>query len=320
VSPSVRSSRRRVAGLLFGAAVIAFLALFVARNIDQLREHEWSIRPGILALAVVVNIAGLAWGVAVWRLVLRRMQVQVGYLQLARVWFISGLGRYIPGKIWQFVGAAQLGQGAGLPVGATVTSLAVHTLFFIYGALLTALYLVPTSTNEVADAIVPALRWAGVLLLLLAHPTILRSALRLVGRIAPGATLDWTGNWLEGIGLIALSVVGWVLTGAAFFLFVMALTPLPLSAFGALIGINALAFVAGYLVFVAPAGLGVRELSLTVLLSAFVPTEVAALIAVAARLWTVLSEVIPAAVLLVLPRPTAPSNSPSGAAAPGLDT
>src|SRR5688500_183488 len=102
VTPPARKSWQRVAGLIFGAAVIAFLALFVARNLDQLRQHEWSIRPGILALAVALNIAGLAWGVAVWRRVLRRMHARVGYLQLARVWFISGLGRYIPGKIWQF--------------------------------------------------------------------------------------------------------------------------------------------------------------------------------------------------------------------------
>ena len=59
-----------------------------------------------------------------------------------------------------------------------------------------------------------------------------------------------------------------------------------------------MAFVAGYLVFIAPAGLGAKEGVLAALLTVHLPISSAALIAVAARLWTVVAEVFPALALL----------------------
>src|SRR5690606_37610673 len=107
------------------------------------RAHEWSIRPILLLLSLAVHIAGLLWGVAVWRMLLARVGVGVSFRALARIWFLSSLGRYVPGKIWQFVGAAHIGAVARIPPAVTVTSLAVHTGFFLIGAVITAALLLP---------------------------------------------------------------------------------------------------------------------------------------------------------------------------------
>ncbi|MEX2584315.1 MAG: lysylphosphatidylglycerol synthase domain-containing protein [Gemmatimonadota bacterium] len=289
---------RRLAGTLFAVAAFTFLAVFVARNLEQLRAHEWSIRPGLLGLSILLNIVGLAWGVRVWQLLLRRLDTSVRYLALARVWFVSGLGRYIPGKVWQFVGAAHLGRVAGLSPTIAVTSLAVHTGLFILGALVVAVYLVPSPVGDLGGIAVDIVRWTGPLLLLLAHPALIGGCLNLVRRATSSAMAEWRAGWGYGVGLVLLSAIGWIVSGAALFLFILALTPLPLSGLTGVIGINALAFVAGYVVFIAPAGLGAKETALTALLAFYVPAPVAAVLAIAARLWTVAAELIPALLLL----------------------
>jgi glycosyltransferase 2 family protein len=289
---------RRVAGLLFAAAAFAFLTLLVLRNLEELRDHEWSVRPGLLALSLLLNMAGLAWGVRVWQLVLRGLATPTAYLPLARVWFVSGLGRYIPGKIWQFVGAAHLGGRLGIPPPVAVTSLAVHTGFFLIGALLVAIYLVPDPVGDLGGVTIEVVRWAGPLLLLLCHPVVVGAGLRVVRRLTPTSGMAWTGSWSGGVGMVLLSAIGWGISGLAFFVFVRSLTPLPSWAVGGIAGINALGFVAGYLVFIAPAGLGAKETALTALLAVYVPAPVAALLAVSARLWTIAAELIPALILL----------------------
>jgi glycosyltransferase 2 family protein len=291
---------RRVAGGLFVAFAFGFLVLFVVGNLGELRRYEWTLRPGLLVLSLGVNILGLFWGVAVWQVLLRRLGRPIGHATLARVWFVSGLGRYIPGKVWQFVGAAHLGAGAGLPATVTVGSLLVHTGFFFLAALLLGIYTLPAEIGQLGGIGLPVLRTIAPLGLVLAHPAAIRTALKLVRRMTGRTVGEWEGRWIDGLVLVALALVGWTISGVALYLFLLSITPLPGTTLPALLGMNALAFVIGYAVFIAPAGLGAKEGALAAFLSLYVPLPVAALLAVAARLWTVAAEVLPALLLLRL--------------------
>lgn len=291
---------RRFAGFAFVATALGFLFWFVARNAAALRAHEWTLRPGLLLASLVLHIAGLLWGVLVWRLLLKRMGHQIGYRDLARVWFVSGLGRYIPGKIWQFVGAAHLGARGGLTGTVTITSLAVHSGIFGIAAMLAGIYFLPRGLVPPIDPLADIARVLAPLLLLFVHPVVIRTALTFVQRVTRRDLGEWNGRWIDGVGLVSLAMVSWVVIGGAFGLFVRSLTTLEGAPFGTFIAINALAFIAGYVVFIAPAGLGAKEGALTLMLSALMPAPVAALVAIATRLWTVAAELVPA--VLLLPR------------------
>lgn len=304
---------RRLLGLLFVLAAFFFLGLFVSRDLEALRSYAWEVDGFLLLASLLLQIAGLLVGVAAWQLLLRFLGFPTPFPALARIWFVSGLGRYIPGKVWQFVGAAQLGGSAGLPALVTVTSLAAHTFFFLVGAVLVAAYLTPFSALGLPDAYATAVRLGAPLLILLVHPALLRRVLRLMGRLSRRDVGEWTGSWSAALSVVALSTVSWAITGVALYLFIRSVASIEPAALAGVIGSNALAFVAGYLVFVAPAGLGAKEGALAALLSIYLPLPVAALVAVLARLWTVASEVLPAAALFTLSgtrRPPMASETP----------
>ncbi len=252
----------------------------------------------MLTLSLGLHIAGLFWGVMVWRMLLRLMGARVTLLEVARVWFVSGLGRYIPGKIWQFVGAAHLGGAAGLPAAVTVTSLVIHNGIFMIGALFTVVYLLPLEFGEFAGVAIGILRWIAPAALLLVHPTVISGCLGLVRRFTGREIVGWTGRWVDGLILVVLSTIAWLMIGLAFFFFVQSLTEVLASTVAPIVAIHALAFVAGNLVFFVPAGLGAKEGALAALLTLYMPAPVAALIAIATRLWTIAAELIPALLLL----------------------
>lgn len=292
-------SWRRAFSAVFVVAAFSFLGVYVARNVGQLRAFPWTPRPLLLALSVLVNVGALAWGVWVWKLLLARVGVRIPFPALARVWFLSALGRYIPGKIWQFVGAAHLGAAAGLAPVVAVTSLAVHTGLFLVGAVLAAVYFLPAAVGDLGGIDLSLLRWLSPLLLLTVHPAVIGRGLGLLHRMARRPVTAWEGSWADGVLLLALALVAWALNGFALYLFLAGLVPLAPSAAGAMVGINALAFLVGLAVFFAPAGLGAKEGALAALLTVVgLPAAVAALLAVAARLWSVVAEVAPALVLL----------------------
>lgn len=308
-TPPPRSRTRSLLGLVFGLVALGFLASFIARDLDRLREYPWDVDAGLLGLSLLVQISGLFWGVLTWRRLLRIQGHPIGLIPLARIWFVSGLGRYIPGKIWQFLGAAHLGSARGLPPGVTMTSLAAHTVFFLTGALLTSAVLVPSAALGLDPTAAAAFRVAAAASILVVHPTVIRAALGLIHRLSGRTVGEWTGRWTDALVLIAFSIGAWVITGFGLYLFLRALTPIALADAPQVIGFNALAFVAGYLFFIAPAGLGAKDGVLAALLATWVPVSVAALLAVAARVWTIASEVIPAVVL-------APRRGPGHAPVP----
>lgn len=306
---------RRALGALFVLAAFVFLGIFVTRDLDRVRSFDWELRPVLLATSILLHVAGLVLGVAAWKLLLGLLGHRVSLRGLARVWFLSGLGRYIPGKIWQFVGAAHLGTATRLPPIVTVTTLAAHTFFFFVGALLVGIYFVPTTALGLSDSAAFATRAGAPLLLLLVHPAVIGRVLRLMGRLSRREIGQWQGSWAAAISVVAVAILAWAVTGFALFLFVRSLVPLEMGAAAGVIGINSVAFVAGYLVFVAPAGLGAKEGALAAMLSIYLPVSVAALIAVAARLWAVVAEVLPAMALLKsrdAPPGAAPANRTEG--------
>lgn len=291
--------RRLIGRLLAAALVVAalvFLGRTIARNADEVRAFEWQLDPALLVASLLAHGLVLAWGVVVWqRVLMHTTEAPTRLRVLLRIWFLSSAARYIPGKIWQFVAAAQLAGRAGLSAAAVLTSMAIQIGFTLLAAVLVAAATLPLPGWWALGR--PTLVVAGgVTAVLLSHPAVLRAALRLIPRALHRDVVAWRGGWLDGLVLLALSVVSWLLYGAAFHLFVSALVDLPGSALLPLAGVNALSFLAGYIVIIAPAGLGVREAAMTALLAPIIPTYVAAVVAALSRLWTIATELLGAAV------------------------
>jgi hypothetical protein len=289
--------RRLLTAALVGAAFL-FLGLEIYRNLDQLRSFRWEVHPPLLVLSVGLLSVVLLWGVWVWKVLLRGFGLRVPFRPLARAWFFANLSRYIPGVVWQFVSLGQLGRSLGLSPTATVTSLLVQMGVLLVAGGMVGVYLLPAAFAGPLAPALPLLRWIAPAGVALVHPAMIRWGLGLVRRATRRETLEWRGSWLDGMGLLALSALSWMLYGAAFHLFLYAFVPLPLRVFPALTAINALAFIVGYLAFFAPGGLGFKEGALALLLAGLVPAGVAASLAIAARLWTIAGELLPAAFLL----------------------
>lgn len=299
---------RRGLGIVLAVAALGFLAWTIAGEWSELRAYEWRVDGVQLAASLVALVAALAFGVWVLGRVLARLQpAPTRYRDLLRIWFLSSLARYVPGKIWQFVGAANMARSAGLSGPVLLTAMVIHMGFTLLAAAATAAVLLPTGFDLPASSVLmlSALALAAVALV---HPRVIATGLRLVPRALHAEVLEWSGRWRDGLWLLALCVASWLATGGAFALFVDSVVEVPLAAVPPLIGANALAFLVGYLVFLAPAGLGAREAALAVLLAPIAPTGIAAVVAVATRLWTIAGEVLGAGAVLAVARPTSGVN------------
>jgi uncharacterized membrane protein YbhN (UPF0104 family) len=184
-----------------------------------------------------------------------------------------------------------------------LTSMLIQTGLLIASAAVVAVPFVMLTESDSRVAIAAVSAGALGLAAVAVHPRVLNGALRLVPRALHRDVLHWRGAWSHGLILLGLFVVAWLGNGGAFALFVRSLIEIPAAAVPGLVAANAIAVAAGILVFVVPAGLGAREAVLALLLSPYAPGPgVAALVAVASRLWVLAAEVLGAALSLTVRR------------------
>jgi hypothetical protein len=280
-----------------GALLVAlvFMAALIASQWQALQSYQWQFRPGWLIPSFAFLAAAWLLELSVWRFVLAGLGGRLRWRRAAQTWFLSTIVRYIPGNIWQFLGMAELAADDGVSRVATFASIGIHqVLGTLAGFVLAAVYFALADQSAWLDAARPLL-WLAPLLLILCSPPILRRSLNWLLRLLKRPPVDVTLTWGQ-VGAALLGYAGvWLLMGSGFAFLAGSITPITPSQFVALVAVWAAAYVIGYLSMLTPSGLGVREFVMVVLLTPLFPAPVPTVIALTARLWMVLGEIVGAA-------------------------
>jgi len=306
----VRVLRLAVLGLIVWATYRA-----LAPQIETLRGEDLAaVRPNWLL--ILLSTAGVVAVYIVHALLWRRITAALTHVNppvrnALRVYFVSSLGRYLPGKLWQLAGMAALSAEAGIPpAGAIAASILAQVAFMTTGALLLAV-LLP------AYGLAALLAGLGLLAVVIGTFVILSterggklrhrlaerlgpklgSALEMVDRVRPRAAAAWWVYYLAS----------WILLGSAFALFVIAFEPAAAGNAIHLAGTVAASYLLGYMTPL-PAGIGAREGVMAVLLTAVLPPAAAVVVSACSRLWFTAGELLPLMLIPLLPRPSAVSE------------
>ncbi len=292
------------AAQLVAAIVVAwFLWRYVRSNWAGLRAAGAAIElhPLPLAGAAVIILLTYAMLIAAWRTVLTGWGERLPYGQAARIWCLSNLARYVPGRIWQIAGMAALAKDAGVSAWAAAGSAVVVQLLAIAtGALVTALFaprfshpLLVTGAGLVAAGCAAVLAW----------PRGAAWASRALSRLS-GRTITLRAVAPGPLALSALvTAAAWILYGFALYLSVQGLTGRTGVGVGAATGVFTGSYVAGLVNIFTAAGLGTRELLLVTWLTAPIGAAAATVVTIGSRLLMTLTELLAALLTLPLPSP-----------------
>jgi hypothetical protein len=304
----------------FATAVIAYAAATLAEEWEGTAHRLAGLRADWRAIAAASAAVLGAYTVLVqtWRVMLHAWNATLSFGAAARIWFVSNLGRYIPGKIWQIAAMSVMAKRRGVsPVAATGSSLVVNLASVASGFALVLLtgagvlrFAVPDGAAGLAGVVsgpvlamlLLAIALGGLIALPYALPLLARTMTRITGRELELPAVPPRAIWVATAGTAG----AWLLYGVAFALFSRALLPAagPLTAgdLFAYVAVYTSSYLVGYLALFAPGGIGVRE---SMLLVAMPPLGLATapealVIALASRLWLIVLEVAPGLVLLAL--------------------
>jgi uncharacterized membrane protein YbhN (UPF0104 family) len=304
--PGLKKALWRVLQIAIIGVIFYYLGRHIFRNWDQIAAYDWKINYLYLALALLsVTVTFFVFS-SVWRLIVLSLGKRVSYRKSFKIAYLANLGRYIPGKIWQMFGMIYLAKKEGVTEEEAVTSFGLSQLFaipsgFLSGLVFLAAYpsFLPRSadvplltTGIIAAAVVIFMLSLGVVL----FPWMVESVLNRLYKLVRRNPVKMQMNKSLAAAIYGGYFLAWSLYGFSFWLFVKGITDQPVLVLP-MMGIFIIAYQVGYLVLLAPGGVGPREGMMTLLLTPFFG-PVAGTIAVAARLWLIVAEAICAVIAL----------------------
>jgi glycosyltransferase 2 family protein len=284
------------------------------RSLDIEDFRQFRPLTGRLILSVIVLVAVYLIHAFLWRRIVLDLDAgNPDARTTVRIYFMANLGRYIPGKLWQIAGFAVLASRAGMAGGRATAAALLGQFGFLATGLIFVAVLLPQWVSGAALYIVGfvLISLAGGLWVLTATPAG-RRARDWIGASVGGkagerlAEAFQLADRMRGRDAIRWSVgygFSWILLGIAFSLFVTAFVPAAVADTRQLAGTVAASYLAGYFVLIAPGGIGVRESAMTALLAAIpgFPLAAAILVSVLSRVWFTIGELLPFALVPVLP-------------------
>jgi glycosyltransferase 2 family protein len=268
-----------VAGLF-----VAVIVVVLAGQWQQARPLLGRLSvPAVLAATAMVR-AGIFATFLSWRAALADLGGELPVTAAMRVFFLGQLGKYLPGTIWPAVTQMRLGRDYRVPPRASGAAVVVFMLMLIGTGLLVGVPVIPLLGRDAVDEY----RWLVVVLPLAGlavTPPVLNRVMAIVLRVARRPPLPAPLS-LGGILRVAgWAVVSWLCYGAQVSVLARQLG----AEGGALLllqctGAFAAAFASGPLLLIVPAGAGVREAALLLLLGSTLTAPRAAVIAVVSRL------------------------------------
>jgi hypothetical protein len=301
----VRSGWVRVAQALAGLAIVGFAIRTLARNWDQLRSQplDWQLRPGWLVLSLLLTWLMYALLILGWRSMLNGWGQRLDGWSAARIWILSSLGKYIPGKVWAVAGMALLAQRAGVaPWAATGSAVVMQVLAIGTGAAVAGLAGAHDieSAHPGAGAVLMLLVAGAIISVgLLLWPPFLRRLLRLAAPQAAGERQPAGRGIVVGI---ATNIVAWLGYGVALWLLSRGLVPNSGLGLRLAIAVFTASYLAGFLALFAPGGIGVREGLFILMLQKPLGVGAATSLALASRLLLTVAELGAAVPFLVFRR------------------
>lgn len=290
--------------MVFGVAVLYYAGLTIARQWRALPADSLTVEPrwGVLSVSAIVVLATYAILIQTWRSVLRSWGGgrTLPFVVSARIWFVSNLGRFLPGRVWQIGALAVMAQRRGIPaIAATGAAVLVNLISVLVGLAITLMFGAKVLQQPGLALVAVA---AGLMLVALTPVLVPRAAqavASLTGKSLGDVSVPARALWASALGC----GLAWLLYGLAFQLLVLGTLGRAAGAWTEYVAVFAGSYVVGYLAVLFPGGLIVREGAMVVGLTTLglMTMPEAVLMSVVSRLWLTILEVTPGALFLLRP-------------------
>ncbi len=284
--------------IIFGVGTIflslGILGVLIYPQRQILLSYNWDINWTALVLSFVVFTIDLLVVALIWAWMMNAVGGKHSLLTHLRVYLVSHLARRLPGTVWYVASRMVLYKQENVSSKLTVVASGIELLvMMISGIIISLIFAVSImATYGVGYGWFAAFAIVGAILL---YPKTLRFLLEKAGVDLPPTLQLW-----NIIQWIMAYVFAWFLGGLVLYSVGNIIADIPAVNIPFLIGCWSIVGVVSTALIFFPSNLGVTEVGLSLLLTTLVPSPIAVVIALLARILLIVFEIFWAIIILGL--------------------
>lgn len=287
---TTNSSNRPWYSYVLLVLVFSAVAWFIFNNLDEITRYNFRFKYSHLILCFLfVNAAYIAIAF-IWFRISISCGLNASLLKACEAWFLSLLGKYVPGKVTLFLvrfDAYRKYSKRKVAVAISIeqiSSMAAGSILFLV-ALTSSVQIVPYYIKWVSCI-------GAVLFLLLLWPPIFMSLINHGLKFLKREPIKEFPPYGVLIRFVFAYIFAGLLQGMGFYFVLNSYSPVDFRYFLIIAGIYEAASLVGLAAVFAPSGIGVREGILFICLSSFIPKPAVIVGAITIRLITTAAELL----------------------------
>lgn len=244
----------RYLGVVLSLAGIAFIVRIVAVNWALVTDAFRGISILWSAFAVATGIFAMLVMAIAWRYVLSALGAQQPLSHVLDLYFRGEVSKYVPGGVWSLMGRSELARRAGVEPSISYGSVSLSVALLYGTCAWVVVACVPFATRPLWTVGALAVGCAAVVAL---NPRVLAVFLRVGRRLAWSSLALEVPPWRRSLSLMPIYAGAWIGVGTATWALVRAVNVDV--AWGEVVWAAAISWLAGFVAFPVPGGIGVRE-------------------------------------------------------------
>lgn len=284
--------------------MLVLAAVAITRNYQAIEEDLQRLPAWSVATASAFAVLGMLASLQVWRELLAGLGSPLRLRPSAHIFFVSQLGKYVPGSLWSIVAQMEMGREHQVPRRSAAVLGVLALVISGVAGITVAVALMPWVGTDLRHRF----WWLALVLPLLyvaIHPRLLDRVLNRLLRLARRDPLPTAIGWSSLLKATAWQCLTWLLLGLQVWFVAIGLDGDPVETLAPAIVGYALAYTLGMAAFFLPAGAGVRDAVLVLALAGTMSTSAALVVALIVRCLATLVDLLLAGVQLVIHRMTA---------------
>lgn len=287
----------KIISYLIVMAIFYYLAILLIDNWQKIKEYNFSFNYFYLILSCLLLGFGWIGGCIIWNRILRIVDPKhkISYLMAIKIFAYSWFGRYLPGKVWMFLGRFYFLTKEQISKKASAISMIYEIILSITAGFIFSIFLLGIAfglqLNKSMYLFSLFVIGGG---LIFAHPKVLYPITKILAKrfnkieISPEIFLPYRTT----LFIILNYFVIFTIEGIAFFLLIKSLVSVPFNYLPGVIGAYLFSAILGTVVIFAPGGIGIKEGILTIILQLYLPLPISVLISLVSRVWSSTVEIV----------------------------
>lgn len=281
-----------ITGIIIMLIAFFFIGKALYQSWQKVPLEKLKFNVVFLIVSFAFQVCSLVLGPIGWELILKSLGVKLTIKRVIQIISVSRLGAYIPGKVWTLLGQIYLLKRDNIPVHKTTLSIVMNTVLDILSAVLIFSFSFVFFAKESFPQQIYLVFLLIPLCFIVLHPRILSKLVNWGFKKLKKETVEFNFDYNTLLRILAVYCINWIVQGVCFFFLIRSFYPIKMNIMLPLLGINSIAWVIGFLTFIVPVGLGIREGMLIFLLKFYLPISIGIIGSLLLRIWVIIGTLI----------------------------